>query len=328
MMKRIAAILAAMLPLLSSCATQEERLSLAMVDSLRARPADERVRLMSSSFADLPWKLPARVGAMDVPTQASELARLLDETEGIYSRSSARKAFAQSDPAELQFSCAITYDPHEDLWHKLLKCESSDVSAVAAQVLWRGHSRRYARQILRAAARDNTDGPAWNEARQLIEQSLQPEMILKEINGNDRSWGLWLAALRPDASLVPALLAAHEREPTDHTTYALGASRDARAYEPLIAQFRTGDYRTSGQAAQALGLLGMPEAEAALLERLDGLGPWPQAKACTALGKIGSGAAIDQLELLALPRYTGAINVSRCAAIALEQIRQRQTDRP
>ena len=66
MMKRIAAILAAMLPLLSSCATQEERLSLSMVDSLRARPADERVRLMSSSFADLPWKLPARVGAMDV----------------------------------------------------------------------------------------------------------------------------------------------------------------------------------------------------------------------------------------------------------------------
>jgi HEAT repeat protein len=106
---------------------------------------------------------------------------------------------------------------------------------------------------------------------------------------------------------------------------ALGKSEDWRALEPLLGLLKRKDYRTAGFAAQALGYLGDPEAEANLVELLSHERGWVQVKACGALAKMGTRRAVAALERLAKDdRYTGALNIRRMARYAIESIEKRE----
>jgi hypothetical protein len=312
----------------------KDRLTLASVQSLRI---EQRAILVDAGEGIMieKWRtthpassmpnarLAERVMVMDVPAQRQAIVDLLDQTCPRHELSE-WPGFRSSDPDELQFSCAVTRMTNEESWCYLLECESSDLSAIAAQVLWMGKSNRYARKVLTMASAKADDDAAWQRVHERVEASLSPEMIRQQISSDNRAWGLWLASLRPASDLVPAILAAHAQEPTPYTVYALGSSGDARAYQPLLAALNSGDDQMAGYSAQALGLLGMPEAEEDILAVIEDMGVWAQAKACIALGKIGSDISIPQLTVLSESRDTGAIDVDGCAQRAIEEIRQRQ----
>jgi len=113
------------------------------------------------------------------------------------------------------------------------------------------------------------------------------------------------------------------------TLLALGSSGDERALEPLLELLADEDYVDAGFAASALGYLGRIEAEPKLIAALAVDKPWVQAKACQALGMIGTRRALPALDALAKSdRFTGAINLKGVAASAGERIRRRESDSP
>ena len=301
----------------------EDRLTMELVERYRAHTL--RVDDESLILHTLPRSIPRTmsrpikpvqtINALDVQGKAQELARLLDETESL-------RIPSGTIPPELQFSCVVMVDDFEEAWADLLRSGTTDVAAVAAQVLWKMHSVRYAKEVLSKVQEDHGTSQDWAPIHALVTRDCAPKAILDEVDKGDGRWGLWLASLAPHADLVPTLLKIHERKPTPYSSYALGASRDPRALEPLLAQLETRDYVMAGYAAQALGLLGMPEAEPHLVEALVDLNAWPLAHACMALGQIGTPQAIPHLEKR-IGTYGGAIDVSGSAERAIQQIRQR-----
>ena len=162
-----------------------------------------------------------------------------------------------------------------------------------------------------------------------VDASVRPEAILRELREGDYLWGTWLAFLRPHKDFVPALLAGLKDKPKvlPETMLALGDSGDPRAIEPLLALLGSEDYRTAGDAAQALGYLGVPEAEPKLIVALAEDNPWRQVNVCGALAKMGTRRALPALESLAKDnRYTGALNVRGMAEYAVKKIKMR--DKP
>ena len=106
---------------------------------------------------------------------------------------------------------------------------------------------------------------------------------------------------------------------------ALGNSGDPRALEPLLELLKSKDYRTAGDAAQALGYLGGKDVEEKLIEALKEDNGWRQVNACGALAKLGSRGALPALEKLAnSDRYTGALNIKGMAKTAVERIKKRE----
>ncbi|MCY2931402.1 MAG: hypothetical protein NTV86_18320 [Planctomycetota bacterium] len=274
-------------------ARESETLTMALVRSLRVSPANDRHELqrrMMLEWSNLPRDLPARIQSMNVRAQARELALILkDATDYKAEGFSSWKNFEPGEPEELQFSCVTSSDSCEEFWHDLLRCQVGDVPAIAAQVLWTGHTRRHAEDVMEAVADKGHDSAAWKEVRRLVEETFRFDTMITEIVAGDKDWGLWLAAKRPNPEYVPALLAALATAPNGYSAYALGCSGDARALAPLVAQLKAGNYEMSGHAARALGLLGKPEAEGPLIESLAApLHPWAQASACWALGQIGT----------------------------------------
>ena len=152
---------------------------------------------------------------------------------------------------------------------------------------------------------------------------------MKELKDGDYTWGTWLAFLRPHNDLVPALLAALKDRPDarPETMLALGNSGDPRALDPLLALLKSKDYRTAGDAAQALGYLGDPKAEPALIEALAGKG-WPQLQASQALAIVGSPKALPGLEKLANGGSAGALNIAGAARDAIVRIEPAPAARP
>ncbi len=316
-------------------ATQPATLTMAMVQSLRVSPAknrgemQRRMRMALVVGYGLPRDLPARIRQMNIQEQARELAMLLTDGADYHGAdASSWKNFRPGEPEDLQFSCVPSIDFREELWHDLLRCNVGDVPAIAAHVLWSGHSRRYAREVLDCISDAGKDSAAWKEVRRLTNDTFTPEKIMGEINIGDKGWGFWLASSKPDPRFVQAIMAFHAISPSGYTTYALGASGDARALAPLLDQLRSGDYMMSGYAAQALGLLGNPAAEAPLIEGLESRGVWAQAHSCWALGRIGTQKAIPCLEELAKPHLSGAIDVAGAAGDALKQIKDRLSPSP
>jgi len=228
------------------------------------------------------------------------------------------------EPSELQFSCAGVISPAEeraaDLLHQGARGERID----AATRLWEGRSRYYANDVIAFVEQQPGDEESYRRLRAKIEGSLSLEGIRKELRDAHQEWGIWLAFLRPHKDLVPDLLEClaagkHKQD----AMLALGKSQDERAFEPLLAILKEGDYQMSGFAASALGYLGDERAEPALIEALS-YRAWPQVNACEALAKIGSVAAVPELERLAADnRYRGALSIQETADSALKAIQQR-----
>jgi hypothetical protein len=228
--------------------------------------------------------------------------------------------FSTSDPPELQFSDARFTDGREDRLGRALAAGSPQRAAAALR-LWRGHSRSHARAVVAFAA----TGP--EPFKREVEAGLTPEAVLAEFRTGDYRWGAWLAGLRPHKDFVPVLLSALKDRPDalPETTLALGMSGDRTALAPLLDLLKTGGYRAAGDAAQALGYLGLPEAEPALIEALGGQG-WVQVRASTALAKVGTRAALPALKKLAAdPGYTGGLNVKGMAQAAVKAIEKRES---
>ena len=124
---------------------------------------------------------------------------------------------------------------------------------------------------------------------------------------------------------MPALLNGLKDKPENlsATMLSLGHSGDRRAVEPLLAIFAKGDYRASGDAVEALGLIGGPGVEDKMLEALNRQG-WTQVKACGALARVGTAKSLPALEKLASTKgYTGALDIRGSAMRAVVAIEAR-----
>lgn len=235
-------------------------------------------------------------------------------------------AFSSSNPCELQFGCFIGINGFEQDFADLLASGDADEQLAAARALWKGRSRRHAAEVLKYLAGSPPGGAAFRTFRGEVEDALQPAAVLRELQKGDYLWGTWLAFLRPHKDFVPVLLKGLKAHPDERaeTMLALGSSGDPRALEPLLALLASKEYRPAGEAAQALGYLGMAEAEPKLIDALAPGNNWRQVNACLALAKLGSRKSLPALEKLARSDDgTGALNVGGCAERAIKSIEKR-----
>ncbi len=233
--------------------------------------------------------------------------------------------FQRRWPAEWRYSDASGGPPTEieDALGKILAGSGSE-NREAAALLWRNRSFVHAKAVIELAEKNG--GALGTE----VTAGLKPEALQRELESADPSWGLWLAYLRPQAELVDALLV-KARTPGHFQTgavLALGKTGDRRALEPLLALLRGEDRIQNGFAAEALGDLGLADAEkdliAALADRDQG---WLQVNACVALGKIGTKAALPALrQVTGDRRPTGALDTKGCAFRAIRAIEARSPE--
>lgn len=232
-----------------------------------------------------------------------------------------------SAPDELQLGDHGTTDSREDeLAGTIAKGRPADRVA-AARALWAGHSRRHARTVLAFVAGDPPNADGFAALKRDVEADVRPEAVLRELRKEDYRWAAWLAFLRPDTALVLDLLAGLRDRPEHRTetVLALGASRDRRALAPLLGLLKGGDYRATSEAAQALGYLGLPDAEPDLLRVVEKNPGLPSLEACLALGRVGTKKSLPALERLASYKgYTGALNVRGVARRAIAAIEKRE----
>jgi hypothetical protein len=230
-------------------------------------------------------------------------------------------------PDELQFGCVRRSNQTERLLSQALLHGTPEVRLDAAQQLWRGHSRYYADYVLKYALDEqHSENKAF---RAEVTAALSPAALAKEITDGDCEWGAWLATLRPHEDVVPVLIECLKTKPQENHAelmFALGKSRDARAFGPLLEVLQKNEYGASGYAALALGYLGRLEAEAPLISAVERGGPFPVMHACNALSKLGSRNALPCLiNLVETGRLDGgAIDVSGCARDAIKEIEARE----
>lgn len=230
-------------------------------------------------------------------------------------------------PDELQFGCVRRSNKTEHLLSQALLHGTLEVRLDAAQQLWRGHSRYFAGYVLEYVFEQKyLENSTFRDE---VAAALLSSALTKEITEGDCEWGAWLAGLRPHADVVPVLIECLKTKPTAHHAgimFALGKSRDERAFGPLLDILQKDDYAYSGYAAQALGNLGRLEAEAPLIAVVERGRAFPVLHASLALGKIGSRNALPCLtDLVETGRLDGgALNVRGCAQRAIEQIEARE----
>lgn len=231
-----------------------------------------------------------------------------------------------SEPDEFHFSDARGVWGAESDWSRLLAEGDLSLRITAAGVLWNKHSGLYSRQVLQFLEKETSTSDELRTLRHHVEDSLQPDNILKELDEGDFGWGMWLAFLRPDGRLVPTLLEKLEgnKEHQPATLMAMGKSRDRRAIEPLRKFLQSDEHIASGFAAEALGYLGLVEGEPLLIDALSSDNTWLQVNACQGLAMIGTRRAIPALERLAKDEsYTGALSRREMAQRAIESITAR-----
>jgi hypothetical protein len=252
-----------------------------------------------------------------------DVKRMEEELEEDSARSG---KFSQSIPGELLRGSSWRLDGEEETLVQTLREGNPEEQLAAARALWRGHSRRYASQVLKFLADPPQGGEAYRAFQREVEATLEPQAIRRQLKWGDYPWGTWLAFLRPHKELVPALLEGLKDRPEDpETILALGNSGDPRVLPLLLKLLEVKDFTTPGHAAQALGYLGSPEAEPALLKALNADNPWLQVKACGALAKIGTRRAVPALKQLARDDSShGIMNVRSRAQDALERIAKRE----
>jgi DNA-binding beta-propeller fold protein YncE len=235
--------------------------------------------------------------------------------------------FSYLIPPELQFGCTSLFSEHEDAFRAILEHDDVGQRLVAARALWKGHSRRNAARVIKFVAGTPPGGGDFRDLQKEVEAALRPEAILKELKDGDYVWGTWLAFLRPHKELVPVLLDGlkDKKDARHETVLALGNSGDPRALEPLLGLLKSNDYWVSGEAAHALGYLGDPKAEPALIEAL-GASDGREARVCGALAILGTKKALPPLLKVAETQgYTGAIDVRGAAMRAVVSIERRVT---
>jgi HEAT repeat protein len=228
-------------------------------------------------------------------------------------------------PMELRFGDFGFSSDDENEYKKALAEGDTHEKLAAARVLWEGHSRRQASNVLKFLADPPPGGDDFRKLQRDVESSLQPKAVLHELKEGDYLWGCWLAFLRPHNDYVPALLTGLKDHPDmlAETALALGNSGDPRAKDPLVELLRSKDDEFASIAARALGYLGIAEAE--LIEALTRKNNWIKANACCALEQTGSSKAIPALEKLAKDdRPTGAVALQYAAQTAIESIKKRE----
>jgi hypothetical protein len=228
-------------------------------------------------------------------------------------------------PYELQFSDFGFFDDDEEKYGKELAKGETHERIAAARILWEGHSRIEASNVLKFLAGPPPGGDKFRRLQRDVEASLQPQAILHELKEGDYLWGCWLAFLRPHKDLVPVLLAGLKDEPEmlSATALTLGNSGDPRAKEPLVELLKGKDDKPSMYAANGLGYLGTAEAE--LIDALARKDDLVKTLACRALEQTGSAKALPALEKLAKDdRDTGWVALQRAAKTAIESIKKRE----
>jgi hypothetical protein len=232
--------------------------------------------------------------------------------------------FIEFEPPELRFGCVPYYSLDEEAYHDLMQLGVDSETTIAARILWNNYSRRFASDVIKFAS-EGKDADT-KRLRATIEDDLRPANVEKLLKEGNYAWAAWLAFLRPNERLVPALIAGLKDQPdyVPETLLALGASRDKRAFEPLIGIVSGKNVRMRGNAASALGRLGLVEAESHLLKALDSESGWVQVNAASALAKVGTKASLPALQKHAdSDRYTGALGVKRVSVDAIKQINAR-----
>ncbi|MEO5716241.1 MAG: HEAT repeat domain-containing protein [Luteolibacter sp.] len=260
-----------------------------------------------------------------IPFAAIVSVRLIEPTDA---QPALKDAFVHSNPVELQFSCAMFPNAREEFVASKLAKGSSDGRTAAARELWDGHSRRHARLVMEFISESAPRTASMTAFERIVEDSLKPEAILRELREGDHLWGLWLAFLRPHETLVPDLLA-DLMNPTNfpEVILALGKSGDPRSLQPLLQLLDSPDDRIPGDAANALGYMAFPEAEQKLIEALSRDNGWLKVHACSSLGKVGSRRALPALERIASDQtYAGALSIRSAAASAIESITKRNPE--
>jgi len=241
----------------------------------------------------------------------------------------AKPAFFHSQPSELQFSCAVSLNAQEEALARMLSKGSVEERCAAAGDLWNGHSGRYAGRVVEFTMESASESDPMAALKRSVDDSLKPEVIIRELRKGDNLWGLWLACLRPHETLVPELLAELNKKQLNRPAVilALGKSGDQRALQPLLLLLEDSDYRLPGDAANALGYMAFPEVELKLMEALSRDNPWLKVNACSALGKVGSRRALPTLQRIANDKkYTGALSVRSTAASAIVAITKRNPE--
>ncbi|MBE7467159.1 MAG: HEAT repeat domain-containing protein [Planctomycetes bacterium] len=234
--------------------------------------------------------------------------------------------FHLSVPSELRFSCVDFSFGEEEEYFRTLNEGDPHEQLEAARLLWSNHSRKYAVAVLKFVAGPPPGGEGYRAFAVEVEAALKPHAILHELKHGHYRWGAWLAFLRPHREFVPLLIANLKEKPEDlpETMLALGQSGDPAARQPLLQLLKSPEYRIAGDAAQALGYLGGPDVEAALIDALAAGNGWRTVQSCAALAKLGTPQALPALEKLAKSdKYTGALAIKRMAQVAVDRIRKR-----
>jgi WD domain, G-beta repeat/HEAT repeats len=247
--------------------------------------------------------------------------RLFPERKGL-----GEFSWSHLHPPEFQYSCMGTSDKDEERFAEVLRDGAPAERLTAARALWKGHSRRYAADVIKYVSGSPPGGESFRALQRDVDAGLRPDAILKDLKDGDYLWGTWLAFLRPHKDLVPALLAGlrDKKDYRAETILALGNSGDARAFEPLVKVLTAGEPIIAGYAAMALGYLADPKAEAELIKAVGSDESWLQLKASGALEQIGSLKALPALEKVANTRgYTGALNVRGAVRRAIVGIERR-----
>jgi hypothetical protein len=234
------------------------------------------------------------------------------------------------EPIELQFGCVYVVSREEMFLADKLKSTTLSIQLRAAELLWRNHSRCHAKDVLRFCDDSNSVSPEFLIFKQECTKDCQPEQVLQELREGDYLWGTWLATLRPDPLLVPALIAGLELRPDARcaTILALGKTRDPRAEQLLVKSLQSESDMVAGFAAAALADFGSDTLELKLLAELDRSRAWSRtwtcANICQTLGQIGTSRSLRFLEpIAASTEFTGVINLQRAAQSAMDKIQSR-----
>src|SRR5262249_17526193 len=155
-------------------------------------------------------------------------------------------------------------------------------------------SRRHAADVIRFASKPSPGGEAFQVLAGDVDASLQPKTILFELKESDYLLGSLLAFLHPHQEFLSLLIVELHQKPDrlSETMLALGNSKDHRALKPLLELLASNDYQIAGDAAEALGYMGMVEAEPKLIEALAVDNIWRQVNAAKALARMGTVRAL------------------------------------
>ena len=110
---------------------------------------------------------------------------------------------------------------------------------LACRALWRGKSRRYAKEIIEYARKLQPKTDDERTFKELVARDTSPERILSGLRGIRHAFSAWLAALEPRPEYLPELIrAVEEGRAANETLYALEHSTDDRAVRFLKSRHK------------------------------------------------------------------------------------------